>query len=191
MISEKFNEDVYIADFTEYNGTPGKNPVDYTGVTVETKKNEILPSFVLWNPNKVQFILVNNEKNQIEFSRKDGTKVSNCECIIHTDRHDNRRGWMMFLELKYCKPKNVYYRMLEGIRQLRLTCNYILKEKQLFDELRYKKYLVISTPGVEPLDPFDASYFVQEDILAIKEETGALLKAGNEAQIQTPACIVF
>ena len=48
-----------------------------------------------------------------------------------------------------------------------------------------------NTPGVEPLDPFDASYFVQEDMLAIKDETGAFLKAANAAEIATPALIKF
>lgn len=191
MISEAFDGDVYIADFTDYNNTPDVEPVEYTGVTVGTEENGILPSFVLKNPNGVQFVVVNNEKNPAVFTREDGTKVSNCECIVHTDRHDNRKGWMAFLELKYCKAKNVYQNMLDGISQLKATCNYILREKKVFDESQYKKYLVISTPGVEPLDPFDASYFVQEDMLAIKDETGALLKASNAAEIATPALIRF
>ena len=191
MISEAFDGDVYIADFTDYNNTPGVEPASFSGVTVGTEENGILASFVLRNPNGVQFAVVNNERNPAVFTREDGTKVSNCECIVHTDRHDNRKGWMLFLELKYCKAKNLYQNMLDGITQLKSTCNYILREKQVFDGSHYKTYLVISTPGVEPLDPFDASYFVQEDMLAIKDETGALLKATNEAQIATPALIKF
>lgn len=192
MISEAFDEDVFIADFTEYNNTHGSQSTDFSGVTIGKEKNGIISSFILNNPNKVQVKVVNNENNQPVYTREDKTKVSNCECIIHTDRHDNRKGWLMFLELKYCKPQNVYARMLEGIGQLKATCNYILKEKQEIDESQYsKKYLVISTPGVEPLDPFDASYFVQEDMLTIKEETGALLKAANQAWVLTPAVVKF
>lgn len=98
---------------------------------------------------------------------------------------------IMFLELKYCEPKNLYSNMLSGIGQLRATCNYILKERQEYDGSQFKKYLVISTPGVEPLDPFDASYFNQDDMLTLKEDTGAILKAANEVSIQTPAVLKF
>ena len=94
-----------------------------------TEENGILPSFVLKNPNKVKFVVVNNEKNPAVFTREDGTRVSNCECIVHTNRHDNRKGWMVFLELKYCKPKNLYDRMLEGISQLKATCNFYSKRR--------------------------------------------------------------
>ena len=191
MISEAFQEDVYVADFTDYKNTPDAMPIEFTGVTVGTEENGVLPSFVVKNPNKVAFAVVNNEKNPAVFSREDGTKVSNCECIIHTSRNDNRKGWMVFLELKYCKPKNLYDRMLEGISQLKATCNYVFKEKNLFEASQYKKYLVISTPGVEPIAPFDASFFVQDDILSIQEETGALLKASNVATIHTPAVVTF
>ena len=55
----------------------------------------------------------------------------------------------------------------------------------------FKKYLVISTPGVEPLDPFDASYFSQDDMLTLKDDTGAVLKAKNEVLIKTPAVLEF
>ena len=55
----------------------------------------------------------------------------------------------------------------------------------------FKKYLVISTPGTEPLDPFDASYFDQDFMLTVKEETGATLKAVNEAFVKTPALVLF
>ncbi len=97
----------------------------------------------------------------------------------------------MFLELKYCEAKNLYSNMLSGISQLKATCNYILKEKQEFDGTMFKKYLVISTPGVEPLDPFDASYFSQDDMLTLKDDTGAVLKAKNEVLIKTPAVLEF
>lgn len=81
--------------------------------------------------------------------------------------------------------------MINNIGQLKATCNYIFKEKQELDATLFnKKYLVVSTPGVEPLDPFDASYFDQEYMLTVKEETGALVRAVNEVYIQTPGLII-
>lgn len=142
--------------------------------------------------HNVLFRVVNNEHNPAVFKRADGSSVTQCECIVYADRNDNKKGWLFFLELKYCEAKNRFERMFEGISQLKTTCNYILKERrELVADHFNKKYLVISTPNVEPLDPFDASYFNQDDMLAIKEETGAVLKASNEAFIRTLAVILF
>lgn len=191
MISETYNENVFIADFTDYVGKPGSNPVSYKGVVVDTKDNGIIPSFEIHDEHHCPFVVVNNEHNPSFFKRPDGTIVPQCECIVYAERHDHRKGWMIFLELKYCQAKNLYENMLDGISQLKATCTFIMEEKVVFNKELFKKYLVISTPGVVPLDPFDASYFNQDDLLSIKEETGAILKATNAAYIQTPAVVDF
>ena len=191
MISETYSQDVFIADFTDYVGKQEPESASYKGVVVGTKENGIIPSFVLHDEHRYPFEVVNNEHNPAVFKRPDGSMLPQCECIIYSNRNDNRKGWMMFLELKYCEAKNLYSNMLSGISQLKATCNYILKEKQEFDGTMFKKYLVISTPGVEPLDPFDASYFSQDDMLTLKDDTGAVLKAKNEVLIKTPAVLEF
>lgn len=192
MISEIFTETVYVADFTNYVGKEGKDAAPCQGVLVGTQENGIIPSFVLTDDNSYPFVVVNNEKNTALYTKEDGKKVSQCECIIYADRQDNRKGWMIFLELKYCEAKNLRNNMLDGISQLKATCNYIMDEKRVFDSTLFKKYLVISTPGTIPLDPFDAFYFDQDFMLSVKAETnGALLKATNLAHIHTPAVVEF
>lgn len=67
-----------------------------------------------------------------------------------------------------------------------------MDEKMVFDSTLFKKYLVISTPGIMPLDPFDAFFFDQDFILSVKTDTnGALLRATNLAHILTPAVVDF
>ena len=192
MISEGYSQDVYIADFTNFVGKPGSDNLPCQGVMVGIQENGIIPSFVIRDEHSFPFRVINNEHNPAVFEREDGSPVSQCECIVYAERNDNRKGWIFFLELKYCETKNRFDRMLEGIGQLKTTCNYILKEKHELDTTLFnKKYLVVSTPGVEPLDPFDASYFDQEYMLTVKEETGAILKAVNEVSILTPALLSF
>ena len=191
MISEEYHETVFIADFSDYANRPDTEVVEHRGVVVGMKENGIIPSFIVRNENGFPFRVVNNEHNPAVFMRTDGTKVSQCECEVYSERNDNRRGWLLFLELKYCKAKNLYHNMLDGIVQLKASYKYLIGEKQEFDANRFKKYLVISTPGVTPLDPFDAFYFNQDEILSIKEETGCLLKASNEVRILTPALVSF
>lgn len=191
MISKTYNEDVFIADFTDYVGKQESKPVPYKGVVVDIEDNGVIPSFTIHNEYHCPFVVVNNEHNPSVFKRSDGTRVPQCECMVYAERHDHRKGWMIFLELKYCQAKNLYGNMLDGIGQLKATCTFIMDEKKVFDKELFKKYLVISTPGVEPLDPFDASYFDQDYLLSLKEETGAILKATNAVYIQTPAVVTF
>ena len=192
MISETYTETVYVADFTDYVSKEGKDAAPCEGVFVGTQENGIIPSFVLTDEHSFPFVVVNNEKNAPLYTKEDGMKVSQCECIIFADRHDNRKGWMMFLELKYCEAKNLYNNILDGISQLKATCNFIMDEKRVFNTTLFKKYLVISTPGTMPLDPFDAFYFDQDFMLSVKTDTnGAILKATNLAHILTPALVKF
>ena len=192
MISEGYSQDVFIADFTNFVGKPGYDNLPCHGVMVRTQENGINPSYINRDEQANPFKVINNEHNPAIFKRENGNLMTQCECIVCADRNDNRKGWIFFLELKYCQATNRCVRMLEGVSQLKATCNYILKEKQVLDTTLFsKKYLVVSTPGVEPLDPFDASLFDQDFILTVKEETGALLKAVNEVHVLTPALLRF
>ena len=158
MISEGYSQDVYIADFTNFVGKPGYDNLPCQGVMVGIQENGIIPSFIIHDERAFPFSVINNEHNPAVFKREDGSPASQCECIVYSERNDNRKGWLFFLELKYCEPQNRYERMLEGISQLKTTCNYILKERQELNATLFNKmFLVVSTPGVEPLDPCLAS----------------------------------
>ena len=191
MISSIYKEDVYVSDYTQYSNEGGSLSAPFRGVVIDTEDKGIIPSFLLTDKNRYPFIAINFDRNPALFRRKDGTTCSHCECVFFAHRNDNRRGWMVFLELKYCKPGNVYNSMLDGISQLKATIHFIMNETKEFDKKRFKKYLVISTPGITPIDPFDSYYFSQDFLLTVKEDTGATLVASNEAHILTPARIDF
>lgn len=187
MMNERgaFTQDVFVADFTEYNSNNPKTPVPCAGVQIATEENGIISSFRLTDRNRYPFMAVNFEENQQTFMREDGTKAQQCECMFYAVREENP-AWMLFLELKYCAPKNSYNNIIEGIGQLKKTCKYLLEEKQEYESARFKRFFVVSTPNCEPLDPFDANYFNQEDMLALKEETQATLFITNQVDIYTP-----
>ena len=180
----KYNTDVYIADFTEYNNSEHTIPAPAVGVYVDINDNGIIPSFLLTDKNHHLFIAINMEENKSLLKREDGTLVSQCECILHAIREDSP-AWMIFLELKYCKAQNRYSETLEALGQLKRTCNYVI-EKSFFEMAHFKRYFVVSTPGVEPLDPFDATYFNQDEMLTLKEEYKAQLFLANQVDILTP-----
>ena len=180
-----YTQDVFVADFTEYNNNHPETPAPYAGVLIATEENGIIPSFKLTDKNEHSFMAVNFEENPAVFMREDGTRVSQCECMFYAIREASP-AWMLFLELKYCAPKNAYNNIIDGIGQLKKTCKYLLEEKQVYESTRFKRFLAVSTPNCEPLDPFDAYYFNQEDMLALKEETRATLFITNQVDIYTP-----
>lgn len=187
MMNEKgpFVQDVFVADFTEYNSNNPEMPGPCAGVQISTVENGIIPSFRLTDRNRHPFMAVNFEENQQAFMREDGTKAPQCECMFYAVREESP-AWMLFLELKYCAPKNAYNNIIEGIGQLKRTCKYLLEEKQEYESARFKRYIAVSTPNCEPLDPFDANYFNQDDMLALKEETNAVLFITNQVDVHTP-----
>lgn len=181
---KQYSTDVYIADFTEYNKSAHTIPAPVAGVYVDVDDNGIIPSFFLTNKNHHLFNAINLEENKTLLKREDGTLVSQCECILHAIREDSP-AWMIFLELKYCKAKNRYSETLEALGQLKKTCDYVV-EKSFFEKDHFKRYFVVSTPGVEPLDPFDDTYFNQDDMLTLKEEYHAQVLLTNQVDILTP-----
>ena len=180
-----YTQDVFVADFREYNKNHPETPAPYAGVQIATEENGIIPAFKLTDKNEHPFMAVNFEENSAMFMREDGTKVSQCECMFYAIREESP-AWMLFLELKYCAPKNAYNNIIDGIGQLKKTCKYLLEENQVYESTRFKRFLAVSTPNCEPLDPFDAYYFNQEDMLALKEETQATLFITNQVDIYTP-----
>ena len=181
---QTFDTDVYVVDFTEYNKSAHTTPAPAAGVFVDVVDNGIIPSFLLTDKNAHPFEVINLEQNKSMLKRADGTKVSQCECIIFALREDDP-AWMIFLELKYCGSKNRYDETLEALGQLKRTCKHVF-DNAYFSESHFKRYFVVSTPGVEPLDPFDATYFNQDDLLTLREEYNAHLYLANKLYIHTP-----
>lgn len=186
MMNERgaFAQDVFVADFTEYNSNNPETPGSCAGVQIATEDNGIIPSFRLTDRNRHPFMAVNFEDNQQAFMREDGTKAPQCECMFYALR-GKTPAWMLFLELKYCAQKNAYSSIIEGVGQLKKTCKYLLEEKQEYESARFRRYFAVSMPNCEPL-PFDAEYFNQEDMLRLHEETQATLYITNQVDIYTP-----
>ena len=98
MKCKRYDTDVYIADFTEYNKSEPVIPAPVAGVYVNTDDNGIISSFLLTDKNRHPFNVINLEENKSLLKREDGSLVSQCECILYAIREEGP-GWMIFLEL--------------------------------------------------------------------------------------------
>lgn len=185
MISHSYSDTVYVADYTRYNQDQHDEESPCSGVYFSTSKPPLIPSFVLENPHEHPFETVNFEENSSLLKRSDGTLRTQCEGLLYAHR-DESPAWALFLELKYCEPKAIYDNTLSAMAQLKETCKYIMEEKGLLDNEKYKRYFVVSTPNAEPLDPFDANYFDQDDMLRYKYECNAIVFFSNSVRVHTP-----
>lgn len=185
MISQTYRGTVFVADYTHY---CEDNPViapPCKGVFISEELPPLIPSFMLENKNGIAIEGVNIEHNPSLLKRHDGTALTQCEGFFYANREESP-AWILFFELKYCDEKGVYENTLTGMNQLKKTCKYVLEEKKLLDNTKYKRFFVVSTPQTEPLDPFDANYFNQDDMLSFKEECNAILFLSNCVVVHTP-----
>lgn len=186
MISHSYSSPtIYVADYTHYNEKLQQFASPCAGVLIQDSLPPLIPSFLLTNKNAYPLVAVNMDENKYLLKQKDGTIHSQCECILYAQREDSP-AWMLFVELKYCEEKSVYENTIKAMSQLKKTCKYLLEKKFVFDSTHFRRYFVVSTPGVEPLDPFDANYFDQEDMLQYKEECAAILFLSNQVNVHTP-----
>lgn len=183
-IEGPFETDVFVADYTNYINNGGESSTPSSGVYISTTEPPIVKSLLVTDKNRIKFEAVNFERNGSLLKNPDGSKHSQCECMFYAQREEGK-SWILFVEMKYCEQKNLYSDTVEAISQLKETCRYLLEEKNIFEGKDLARYFVVSTPNVEPLDPFDANYFNQDDMLTLKENYNASLFLSNQVDIHT------
>ena len=188
MNSIDYNTTIYVTDYTRYNELHPDAKADASGVDISLTSSEIAPSFCLLNNNKHEFVGVNLERNPSLLKRDDGTTASQCECFFYARRNNEEPSWYLFLELKYCLPKNVIDNALKAIDQLADTFTFLRDNKKVLDTNKIKKpYFVISMPGVESDSPFSAFAFDQDKLLDISDRCNkAVVWITNEVEVLTP-----
>lgn len=183
-----YSSTVYIADYTNYCSNQSNPPIQFKGVVIAAQSPELIASFELRNNNHIAFEAVNIEENPGLLKRCDGSQASQCECFCTAVRHDGGKPWMLFLEMKYCLPKNLRKNVGEALSQLKRTYSFLCDEKAYFAHKSVKPYFVIATPDGEDLAPFDDFYLDQDEMLSIREKyDGAQVYHSNVVEVLTAA----
>lgn len=186
MNKQTFCQTVYVADYTNYNAEHKDSPSPYGGVVITDSPSSLIPCFVLRDNNNIPFEAINIEENPGLLKRENKTLASQCECIFNAVRNDKGKPWMMFLELKYCLPKNIARNIAMALEQLKKTYSFLCNEKNFFIPGSVKPYFVVSIPSCESMAPFDDFNLSQDDLLTIKENYGgAQVYYTNAVEVQT------
>ena len=186
MNKNDYSSTVYIADYTNYCSNQSNPPIQFKGVVITEQSPDLIASFELRNNNHIAFDAVNIEENPELLKRSDGTQASQCECFFTAIRKDGGKPWMLFLEMKYCLPKNLRKNVRKALTQLEKTYSFLCEEKAYFAHKSVKPYFVIATPDGEDLAPFDDYYLDQDEMLSIKENyDGAQVYHSNVVEVMT------
>lgn len=185
---QHFGSDVYVADYTQYVQEHGC--VERRGVVISESKPEEIGSLKFNNPNGIDILAVNFEKNESTFRLADGHKVANCECMLVAETGRPKR-WLALAELKYCKgeERNIADNFMHALQQLRDTFLFLRDNLQLFGAGDYRYYWVVSMPEHSDKVPFSAFVLSQDDLVSYKETYNSIIISDNVVDVWTGSII--
>ncbi len=174
--AEQHNDDAYVADYSELTKQE-------RGVEIMYEEPNDIHTFHLSNPNHHPYWAINLEKSPALFRGE-----SNCECMFTSIRNDHgTKKWALFVELKYCKEKNIRENSAYAIHQL-VNTQRIIKEHNYIDK-HYKIFLNISIPDHSHKEPFTSFIWTPDDIKQMQDQLGVIILGYNQVIILTPTNI--
>ena len=182
--TERFESDFYIGDYTQY---AANNPTfENVGVKMSNIPLSSIKALHFVNKQHIPVLAVNFEKNLSYFRNDGGELVSNCECMLVSDKA-RKKGWLILAELKYCggNPRTVNENFEKALSQVRETFLYLRDKRHLFGMTDFRYIWVVSLPEHDEMIPFSQFYPSPERILAYKEQFHINLICSNIIEIRT------
>lgn len=185
--SPVFESDCFVADYSEYDRLNGISPSRKVQVT-DTEPP--IDHFHLRNRQSVPILAVNLEQYP-EYRNGE-----NCEAML-TSLSGTHRPWALFVELKYCQPHTAGQNTERCLRehcskalsQLKATIAR-LTDAGLISRQSHNIYANFVAFGLEAQEPFTAFNLTQDDIIALKDETGISF-LGNRSLLAATASHIF
>lgn len=131
---------IYIADFSERTQSVRGIEVHNTQPISPENPCCVMDCALLQNPSQIDIDVNIFDNNQ--FKDKQGNDLRHCECCIFpSENHDN--SWVIMLEIKDCKPKNISSYKDDVIEQI-ISATNIYRQKNIITN--HKVYGVVSIP---------------------------------------------
>lgn len=173
-----FSQNCYVADYSNDNN-PGKAD---EGVVISLNPFTDIEYFhikKLRDSDRVQILGINFEKHP-SFIKG----IKSCECCF-TPLIPKENGWIMFLEMKYCKPEKAISYATEVFRQMKASYDK-MQTMELADKKKQQVYFVFSVPKSTVSIPF-LSFLTSPGSTIKKEQMeGIHLLGANSILIATP-----
>ncbi len=188
MNLNNITDNLFIVDYTEYHKNHPIESLPSNGVMFIEEPDCRLGAFCILNSNHISYKAINVEENQGLLTNSLGKLVKQCECIFKANREEGRR-WIMLLELKYCKERNIPTNMQNALYELEECYDFLKNEKHYFEDSSYLIYLCVSHPEYEVVTPFENFLCNQNKLLELKEK-GVIFLYCNAIKILTPEYLV-
>lgn len=185
----RFESEVYIGDYTEYVKT--HSDCGYSGVVMSNMPIAFISSLHIHNPMHIPLLGVNFEENIEVFRPGDGTTVSNCECMLVSDK-SSKKGWLLLAELKYCGGSQlaVQRNLEKAFSQMESTYLYLRDVKHVFTQGEYRCAWVVSLPEHDDLVPFSSFMSQPELLLDFKDRYGVDVFTDNNLMVVSHEYVV-
>ena len=178
----RFESEVYIGDYTEYVKT--HEDCGCEGVVMKNIPLPFIASLHIHNPVHIPMLGVNFEENEDVFKREKRSTVSNCECMLLSDK-SSRKGWLLLAELKYCGGSQmaVQRNMKNALSQLESTYLHLRDVKHVFVQGEFRCVWVVSLPEHDDLVPFSSFLSQPELLLDFKDKYGVDVFTDNNLKV--------
>lgn len=168
--------DCYVADYTEYTASK-------VGVKIAEGPFDDIECFHLeQGRHRVKYIAVNLEEHPAFIRR-----ISNCECFFVSST-PCERPWLLFLELKYCKARNISSHASKAISQMAAVLRRLV-EQEVIDPRGYRIYFNYSSPANGRRQPFTHFMHTPADALELIRRYDAYYLGFNHLIIAGPQFI--
>ena len=178
----RYESEVYIGDYTEY--VKSHPDCGYHGVVISNMPIALMSSLHIHNPVHIPMMGVNFEENLDVFKSGDGTIVSNCECMLLSDKA-SKKGWLLLAELKYCggSLQAVQRNLEKAFSQMESTYLHLRDKKHVFTQAEYRCAWVVSLPEHNDLVPFSSFLSEPELLLDFKDKYGVDIFTDNNLMV--------
>lgn len=142
-------------------------------------------AFQLIDDCGLDYFSVNFEHTPAFFTGDDGKKLRSCECMFMSC-YAKKRKWVLLLEMKYSKEKNIKENAEDALDELEQTRDRLM-EKGVLNNDDFRIYFDISFPEHTSMEPFQSFLFAQPDLLSYKEKQKVNLMGYNSVLIANGA----
>lgn len=173
---------IYIADFSER--TQGVRGIEVHNTQPISPENSCceMDCAKLKNPSQIDINVNIFDNNQ--FKDEQGNDLRHCECCIFpSENHD--KSWVIMLEIKDCKPKNISSYKEDVIEQI-ISATNMFRQKNIITT--HKVYGVISIPRSKV--SFNNTIFgMPPEYMSLKKQHKILFAASNVIEITDNSAI--
>lgn len=166
---------IYIMDYTNQTGNVrgiewnDSAPTDIEAFCINNSQPPLDITFCAFQENTIMLAGETNER-------------SHCEGVLFPSEN-SVETWIVFLELKYPKKKNLGPELKEARNQLLATLD-LFREQEIIEEKKLV-YLIFSAPKYTNKTPFESWSMQPDELKKIRKTRYAILRGINSMEVLT------